>query len=161
MHETRVIGIDPGLVHTGCVELLFQPEHKHLTVRAEPIAGPDTDAVLSFIHAGSGPRAHIFIEDYNPRSNFNTDKRMMAAVSEMVKSTGGKRINNTGVKKVVRREVMNLLHLWSFSQVTHHMDLRSAGYILVYGMLKDELLNRVLFDLLVDHINGNTWTVKS
>ena len=34
---------------------------------------------------------------------------------------------------------------------------QAAARILVYGMLKDPALNRVLFDFVQDHLDGNPW----
>jgi hypothetical protein len=67
---------------------------------------------------------------------------------------------NTGVKKIVKRPLMELLGVWSFATGTHHQDLRSAARIALYGMLKHEPLNRLLSDVVRDHLRGEDWDVR-
>ena len=86
---------------------------------------------------------------------------MVTAVSEMRKATGGKVLLNEGVKKVIRPELMKLLHVWLFSTKTHHQDLRAAARIGLFGMVKDEHLNRVLADIVRDHLDGCDWKVTA
>lgn len=54
---------------------------------------------------------------------------------------------------------MNLLGVWKFSTVTHHQDLRSAARIALFGMLKNEETNRLLADVVADHLKGSDWDV--
>ena len=165
---THVVGVDPGLVHTGVVRLVFNSAEKNLAIEHAAIEGKDhtsqawdwiTDAggVSKVKDFGHDP--YIFIEDYNPRSAFNTDKRMGDLVRDMKAGLGGTLLLNTGVKKVVRRELMEVLGVWKFSTPTHHQDLRSAARIALYGMLKNDDLNAVVTSVLVDHINEQPWYV--
>lgn len=156
----HVVGVDPGLVHTGVVSLLFERAQRKLHVESVPIVGPDAGATQAFIEI-AGPPGSVFIEDYKPRSHFSTDARMTEAVRDMRAATGGVVLNNTGVKKVVRQPLMELLGVWKFSTVTHHQDLRSAARIALLGMLKDPHMNRLLFDVVLDHIEGRTWRVHT
>lgn len=168
MSVTHVVGVDPGLVHTGVVELIFNTDHKLISVTHEAVAGPDAQAVNDFVtqpvvdpDLWGGGTPHIFIEKYQPRSNFGSDLRMVAAVSEMHKGLPGSQVLlNTGVKKIVRRPLMELLGVWRFATTTHHQDLRSAARIAIYGMLKDESLNRLIADIVRDHLEGRTWDVR-
>jgi hypothetical protein len=167
MSVTHVVGIDPGLVHTGCVLMTFAPEYRTIVTSHEAIAGPDTAAVNDFItqpmpHAVTwgGGLPHVFIEDYRPRSNLATDKRMLEAVREMRKATGGLVLNNAGVKKVVKRPLLELLGMWRFTTVTHHQDLRSAARIAVLGMLKDPFMNQLLADVVLAHVEGKPWSIQ-
>lgn len=158
MQATHVVGVDPGLVHTGMVSLLFRHDTHEILMLDRVIPGPDAAATKAAVPL-HGAQPEIFIEDYNPRSNFNTDKRMGEAVTNMRRVLNGTAVNNTGVKKVVRRQLMELLGCWKFSTTTHHQDLRSAAYIALYGMLKDEQLNKVLTAVVTDHLAGRTWRV--
>ncbi len=160
MQCTHIVGIDPGLVHTGVVRMVFEPGSKKVYVSHEAIVGLDTAGVQQWIEDLPAGDPIIFIEGYRPRGNLHGDNRMVAAVSEMRAATGGTVLNNTGVKKVVRRPLMELLGVWSFSTVTHHQDLRSAARIALLGMLKDDDLNSLLADVVSDHINGRTWHVE-
>lgn len=158
MPVTFVVGIDPGLVHTGVVVMQFDRDNKTVVVQPHVIAGPDAQATAAAIN---NPKAHVFIEGYRPRSNFGTDQNMVTAVADIKRATHGNVLNNTGVKRVVKQELMELLGVWRFSAVTHHQDLRSAARIALLGMLKDDHLNQLLFELVTDHLDGRTWDVHS
>lgn len=167
MTVTHVLGVDPGLVHTGCVSLAFFPKMGEVHVCHEAVAGPNAAAVNQFpadawsrlpYNIGYVPPA-IFIEAYRPRSAFNTDARMGEAVSRIRAATRGTVLDNTGVKKVVKQPLMELLGCWKFSTVTHHQDLRSAARIALLGMLKDDDMNRLIADVVRDHLAGKTWQV--
>lgn len=161
MSVTHVIGIDPGLVHTGVVGLYFFSDRREVRVRHEAVSGPNTQAVKEWIAKAPGPPARVFIEKYQPRSNLAGDSRMVTAVSEMHKALpGSKVLLNTGVKQVVRKPLMELLGVWSFSTVTNHQDLRSAARIAIYGMLKDESLNHTLTEVVTGHVDGRSWHVS-
>lgn len=160
MSVTHIVGVDPGLVHTGVVRLVFRPERKEIWICHEAIVGPDAAAVAKWVRAEAREAPPtIYIEGYRPRSNLNSDARMVAAVSEIRKATGGEVLQNMGVKKVVKKSLMELLGVWSFSTVTHHQDLRSAARIALLGMLKNEETNRLLADVVKDHLLGGDWDV--
>lgn len=166
MSVTHVVGVDPGLVHTGVVSLVFTPADRKIFVAHEAVAGLDGQAVNLAIannwHSslGSYVKPDIYIEGYRPRSNLNSDKRMVEGVAK-IKATlpGSTVLLNTGVKKVVKKDLMELLGVWSFSTVTHHQDLRSAARIALLGMLKDEEMNRLIADIVRDHLKGRDWHV--
>jgi len=160
---THVVGVDPGLVHTGCVRMVFVPLARTILVEHLVVVGPDAVAVRDWARGPQpyGVPRQIYIEDYKPRHHYAPDMQMVAAVSEMRKVVAGHLLMNTGVKKVVRRQLMDLLGVWSFSTVTHHQDLRSAARIGIYGMLKHAVMNELLADVVADHLKGRTWQVKS
>lgn len=156
MSVTHVVGVDPGLVHTGVVYMAFDAGQRIIEVDHEAVAGLNEARVQQF-YAATQP--HIFIEAYRPRSNLNSDKRMVEGVARIRAATKGKVLNNTGVKTVVKKSLMELLGVWSFSTTTHHQDLRSAARIALLGMMKDETMNRLLADIVRDHIAGRDWRV--
>lgn len=156
MSVTHVAGIDPGLVHTGVVYMAFDHGQHIIEVDHEAVAGFDTTRIKQFL---GSTRPHIFIEGYRPRSNLNSDKRMVEGVAKIRAATGGIVLNNTGVKSVVKKPLMQLLGVWSFSTKTHHQDLRSAARIALLGMMKDEDMNRLLADIVRDHLAGSDWRV--
>lgn len=169
MSVTHVVGIDPGLVHTGVVELVFSSDHKSVHVTTEAVTGKDhAKQVKDFITRPvtdpdfwGGEQPAIFIEKYQPRSNLNTDAAMTKLLVELKQALPGSQVLlNTGVKKVVRKPLMELLKIWSFSTVTNHQDLRSAGRIAIYGMLKDEALNRLISDVVLAELKGRPWDVR-
>jgi len=166
MSVTHVAGVDPGLVHTGAVRLEFFPEEKAIEIGHQAISGAKPEdharAAEQWIFSDiDRPRPHIFIEKYQPRGHLNSDAKMAATVHEIKAALPSATVLlNTGVKKVVRRPLMELLGVWSFTTVTHHQDLRSAARIAVLGMLKSDVHNRLLADVVRDHLKGATWDVR-
>lgn len=160
MNDTHVVGIDPGLVHTGLVRMVFRPASRSIWLDHEAIAGPDSVAAEEWIFNNVYAEApDIWVEGYRPRSNLNTDQRMVNAVKEFNTLPGAKVLLNYGVKRVVKQPLMELLGVWRFTTVTHHDDLRSAARIALLGMLKDREQNALLTAIVKDHLNGRTWRV--
>jgi hypothetical protein len=162
------VGIDPGLVHTGVVSLMFVPDQCLVEIDHEVVLGPDATAATMWAMGRRQRKLQwyfvppkVFIEGYRPRGNFGTNTEMVKAVQEFRAATKGQVLDNTGVKKVVRRGLLELLGCWKFPTPTNHDDLRSAALIAVLGMLKDEQMNRLLADIVRDHLDGATWTVRT
>lgn len=158
MAITTVIGIDPGLVHTGVVRLEIDTGARTLSIMALPVVnsgGPDahTIEVLKAAYQTTGGRAvtMIFIEAYRPRgNNYGTDapmRELMASLTSGLPSPK-KVIDNTGSRRVIKPALLKLLGLNEFP-TTHHQDLEAAARILVYGMLKDPDLNELIADVVV------------
>jgi hypothetical protein len=84
---------------------------------------------------------------------------MTEAVTNFQRETRGTVLLNTGVKKTIKRPLMELLGCWAFTTTTHHQDLRSAARIALYGMVKNDTLNQVLYSVVRDHLEGRTWHV--
>ena len=164
MKPTLVEGVDPGLVHTGVVSMLFVPEVRKIVVSHHLVLGPDERQVANWLRSqrpAAIPPARTFIEAYNPRAKFNNDKQMVEALQRFRKELPRATVlNNTGVKKVVKRPLMELLGVWKFSTSTNHQDLRSAARIALLGMLKDPETNSLVTDIVVDFINGKDWYVE-
>lgn len=162
MVSVQLIGIDPGLVHTGCVSIVLVPHLDAFQLRSHVVAGLDVQQTKHWVEATQalmhGVQSEVFIEAYRPRSHFDSDAAMGAAVKEMKQALpGSQTLLNTGVKKIVTPELMKAMNIWSFSQRTNHQDLRSAARIAVYGGLKDPEINPVITKLVLDHLDGNTW----
>jgi hypothetical protein len=164
MYNPIVIGVDPGLVHTGIVMLEFEHELRQLTVDHRVIDGLDAPAaalaVMDMTGHDSFATLDTFIEWYRPRSGFSVDERMVQANNDFRAALHGKLLRNTGVKKVVTQELMQLCHLWSFGTRTHHQDLRSAARIALLGMMLDPALNKVLYTYTTDTTDGRDWNVR-
>lgn len=158
--DTHIVGIDPGIVHTGVVSLRFLPKMREVHVKDHVTLGPDPVDVGDWVVANchDGLRPTIYIEGFRARSNFGHDQEMQVAVAAMRTATGGKVLDNTGIKKVVKRPVLELLGVWKFSTPTNHDDLRSAARIAVLGMLKHH--NELLADVVRDHLDGRPWDVR-
>ena len=140
MSLLHVVGIDPGLVHTGVVCIRLNTSNLVLSSTHELFIGPDVQAVKQWVWQIDHPV--VFIEKYRARSHFGTDERMVKAEAEfkraMQKAT---LLDNTGVLKIVTQDLLELLGLWKFATPTHHQDLRSAARIAVLGMLRDPEMN--------------------
>lgn len=166
---TVVIGVDPGVVHTGIVTLEFRPAYntillQHGTVAGQQSAADTVDEVCSWIDRMEGWDSvdHLFVEKYIDRGNtFDTDSWMRTFESEMRRQAKHlvELIDNTGSKKVIRPRLLKLLGVLRFSQVTHHQDLEAAARILVYGMLKDPGLNTLLYNVVHDELAGKPWVM--
>lgn len=163
MNVSRFVGIDPGLVHTGCVVLTLLPDKRLIHVHSHVVVGPREQQVKDYLDPffnDNLPMDLVTIEGYRRRSNFGTDPEMTAAIQRFKQALPKAQVlDNMGVKKVVTQELMELLGVWKFQQKTHHQDLRSAARIGIFGALKDERLNAVLSEVVADHLAGNSWRV--
>lgn len=158
---THVVGVDPGLVHTGVVSLLFRPDDKSITRCFFVVDGPDADAVQFWVGATHRfVQPTVFIEKYVPRQRLGTDERMVKAEAAFKQALPkAVLVRNTGAKQIVSQQVMQMLNVWSFGVTTHHQDLRSAARIMLYGMMKDPQLNELLADVIRDWLDGCSWKI--
>jgi hypothetical protein len=133
---------------------------RQIVVEHEVHAGCSALQIKNAVFRNAHP-TRVFIEDYRSRGNvYNTDAKMREAVSKLRAAMPNATVlDNTGVKQVVHRELMELVGCWKFSTPTHHQDLRSAARIALYGMLKDQELNRLLSDVVKAHLDGEPWKV--
>lgn len=157
-HGTHIIGIDPGIIHTGVVSALFLPDLREVRVQHEVILGLDGPACRRWIEDQVPIRqVSTYVEGFRSRSNLGHDAGMIRGVADIRSCVHGKVLDNTGIKKVVKRPVLEALGIWKFSTPTNHDDLRSAARILVLGMLKEH--NELLADVVRDHLDGRSWRV--
>ena len=163
MTLVTVIGIDPGLVNTGVVVLRADTRHRHLNVEHFVIDGANhaRQVVELLDELGYGDK-HVFIEAFRERGNqYAQDKTMrelMAAFrSVLPKATV---LDNMGVKKIVTTGTLGIFGMDNFP-TTHHRDLESAARILLLGMLKDDKLNKVVYEIVSDYVHHQPWSVMS
>ena len=169
--DALIIGIDPGIVHTGIVAYgicTHEPPKIPMIYRVIDTedADPDdrvkriTDGVSRFLedmlqglayqsYATEETPMLIFIEDYRSRASSNKpDAQMREIVSALRRLLPlANVVDNTGSKKIARPELMRSLGLNTF-RATHHQDLQAASRIMIYGALKQEHLNALLAELL-------------
>jgi hypothetical protein len=157
----HIVGIDPGLVDTGCVSLVFRPNLRSISVEHGVIAGTNAQAVKDWVFHPSKPATkHIFIEAYRPRMKLDSDKRMVEMEQELRKVLpDAKVLPNMGIKRVIPQSLMEVFGVWSWPTVTHHQDLRSAARIALLGMVKEPRLNAIMADVVRDHLEGRPWNV--
>jgi len=163
LYNPTVIGVDPGLVHTGIVMLDFNIDQRELVVDHRLVDGLDSALARGQVEVMTPTKVYstlvTFIEKYSPRSGFGVDEQMVQANADFKRDLDGWLLRNTGVKKVVTQELMELCHCWRFPTSTHHQDLRSAARIALLGMMLDDTLNQVLYTYATDSIDGRTWNV--
>jgi len=157
----HVFGVDPGIVDTGCVAMLFRPAHRTLLVEHSVIAGDDAQQVSDWIRGAGCPGPKwTFIEKYEPRLKLDSDQRMVQAEANLRHALAdAKFLSNRGVKRVIPQSLMEVFGCWSWPTVTHHQDLRSAARIALLGMAKDPRLNAIMADVVRDHLEGRPWRV--
>lgn len=159
MTIVQIIGVDPGIVDTGCVRLHIDTIDRTITTSYGVIDGLDEDAVWGWSKEQQ-PTARVFVERYEPRLKLNSDVRMTAFQTRLRRTLPrAEFISNVGSKAIVKPGVMQLLGLWKFGTGTHHQDLKAAARIALLGMIKDEVLNRILADIVKDAIDGEPWTI--
>ena len=154
MSIITLIGIDPGIVDTGAVTFILDTEHLVLIVSAGKLPGSDPAPIEEYVKLNTRDQTFTFVEAYRDRGTvFNTHGTMRQIEAALRRSLPGVQIlDNTGVKKVVTKSLMQLLGCWDFPTVTHHQDLRSAARIALYGALKDPELNSFLTQIVMKHL---------
>lgn len=157
----HIVGIDPGLVDTGVVSLTFRPTLGALNIEHEVVAGTDATIVADWVKTPGQPKAtNIFVEKYRPRQRLDTDVRMVQCEQDLKRALpDAVFLQNMGIKNVISQQLMEALGVWRWPTTTHHQDLRSAARIALLGMVKDPRLNRMLADVVRDHLEGKPWTV--
>jgi hypothetical protein len=154
----HVIGVDPGLVHTGVVSLLFKSLTAELVIRHTLVTGPDAVAVAAWIK--TLPLGKVYVEQYRPRQNLSSDVRMVQAEQDLRHALKGPTfLPNMGIKRVITEDLMRLLEVWRFPTSTHHQDLRSAARIALLGMVKDVEMNAILADAVLAQMDRQPWTI--
>ena len=144
----QVFGIDPGIVHTGLVELNWDFHNQELRITARSVDGVTEQSVIELrrcIQRRVWRKSNIIVEEYRPKSHFSSDTKMVEGQAMLkLHLPSAKIINNSGVKSIVTKELLQLLDLYDWSTTTHHNDLRSAARIALLAMLRDERANNRL-----------------
>lgn len=163
MSIVTVTGIDPGLVNTGVVVLRADTRRKHLDVEHFVIDGANhaRQVVELLDELGYGDK-HVFIEAFRERGNQYIQDAAMRELMADFRSVLPKAtvLDNMGVKKIVSAETLRIFGITNFP-TTHHRDLESAGRILLLGMLKDDALNKVVYQIVSDYVHHRPWSVMS
>ena len=164
MTLVTVIGIDPGLVNTGVVVLRANTRQHHLNVEHFVIDGKVNHAaqVAELLDDLGYSTKHVFIEGFRERGNQYAQDKAMRELMTNFRSVLPKAVvlDNMGVKKIVPAETLGIFGMDNFP-TTHHRDLESAARILLYGMLKDDKLNEVVYSIVSDYVHHRPWSVMS
>ena len=160
MNIITLIGVDPGLVHTGVVAMHFDIVRRVYIVEYAIIRGDDVQSTLEAVEdfRTRTKNNHVYIEKYRGRAtNFKENADMIKLEIALHKEIPkAKLIDNTGVKKVITTELMKLLGVWDFP-TTNHRDLQAAARIALYGAAKDEELNTLLAGFTLSEVDGDPW----
>ena len=152
--KIEIVGIDPGLVHTGLVHMMLDTEADTLSHTEVLYDGMPEEEIAGYVR-GLPALAHVYMEAYRTRSAWSSDPEMQAGIARIKKAAPRVEIvTNMGVKKVVTNELMKLLGVYAFSQKSHHQDLRSAARIGLMGALKVEPFNRALYKIATTKLEG-------
>lgn len=155
--DLRVIGVDPGLVHTGLVHIQLDGGHRCWSIDHALVRGLDHKAIAQWCEEHDHDA--VFIEAYKPRSHFNTDSRLTEGIHKMraviPKSSS---LDNSGSQTVITNRLMQDLGLWKFSTPSHHQDLRSAARIALFGVVKNAQWNPLLAQFVLDGLDGQPWS---
>ena len=164
MTLVTVIGSDPGLVNTGVVVLRANTRQHHLNVEHFVIDGKVNHAkqVAELLDSLGYSTKHVFIEAFRERGNQYAQDKAMRELMADFRAVLPKALvlDNMGVKKIVPTEILGIFGMDNFP-TTHHRDLESAARILIYGMLKDDKLNVVVYEIVSDYVHLRPWSVMS
>ena len=148
---TTLVGIDPGVIHTGIIVSKINPhvkEVKNSTFLMEGCPVMDIRDILRNFQSTA-----TFIEGYRPRSNLHHDRQMQEFVSYLnFHLQNSIALDNMDSKNVVKNDLLKLFKLYSFSTRSHHQDLRSAARIMLFGALKQNDTNALIADVVRDTI---------
>lgn len=159
--KTTIVGIDPGLVHTGCVAITFDQSSRTISTVYTVVNGLAVNEVLDWLRT-LPPVGIVYIEDYKPRSHFDTDSKMMAGVHKLHLAIPKSILkDNAGVEKIVKPALLELVGAHNFLVRTNHQDLQSAARVLLLGMLGNPDQREILNRLLEDTMLGVFWKVEA
>jgi hypothetical protein len=155
-----LIGVDPGLVHSGVVAISLDTEARTIEVRHDVIQGPDAVKIHESVDRFTAGRTKCWIEQYRDRGTaFQAHGKMREFETLIQREIGwAVLLQNMGSKKIVRKPLMVALHAYKFP-TTNHQDLQAAARIAIFGALKNDELNGVITDVVMDHIDGRPWTL--
>jgi hypothetical protein len=159
----HITGIDPGLVHTGVVSMMFDSGFRELVIESlviEYAEFSNPDIIWDWLRPRHAPRHEVYVEKFVPRPGMNTSPAMLE-LEHLIKDSIplAQMVRNMGVKQVITPQVMTKLNVWTFAKSTNHQDLRSAARIGLFGMSKDDDLNALLAELLMADVDGQPWNI--
>ena len=148
---TTLVGIDPGVIHTGIIVSKINPHVKEVTNSTFLMEGCPVMDIRDILR--NFRSTATFIEGYRPRSNLHHDRQMQKFVSDLnVHLQNSIALDNMDSKNVVKNDLLKLFKLYSFSTRSHHQDLRSAARIMLFGALKQDDTNALIADVVRDTI---------
>ncbi|QNN98056.1 hypothetical protein SEA_FEDE_8 [Microbacterium phage Fede] len=178
--KLTLLGVDPGIRDTGAVALVLDFDNRKWNVVAKAWHGVTTnhgfnvvtdeeflDEIAEFEQnlRGNGP---LFsgVEAYRQRGmDVRQDQQMINLVQDIRATVRGcKIVDNTGIKKVVTRDMLKLFGVARFRQATNHADLVSAARVALMRGIAEDGTNPLLSDFIHDNavaMGERTWSLES
>lgn len=172
-------GIDPGIVDTGMVSMVFDFSAKTLTNTGRTWTGVATRRGHSLhvspvfltqilkVTEGDNPKKgdysrYTYIEGFRNRGrDSHQDQTMTVLVQSIQRQLAGSRvIDNTGIRKVVTRDLLQLFEVSRWPR-TNHSDLLSASRVALKGALEDPELNQLIASVVMEQHERETWEIKT
>lgn len=161
MSHYTLVGVDPGLVHTGVVGIRLDVVPRTIRVLHEIVPGDFVHGVqVAVLSVGGNAHEQGWIEQYRDRGTvFSTHSDMRAFEVKLNAALPGYKLqSNSGAKKLISNKLMRVLGCGKFP-TTNHRDLEAAARIAILGAMKRPDLNEILATVVRDHLDGSPWTV--
>ncbi len=162
MAHVSTVGIDPGIIHTGCVDYQIDTVRHRILVTYKVFSGVQVEEIADHV----GTPGALFIEDYNPGNYQREDKKMSEALGKLKlvfpESDSVRYVDNAGINTLIPKTVLAVFGSDVFPVSTHHNDLVSAGKIALLGMLQDKHdrgYRQLISDIVGSFLAGKPWGV--
>ncbi|QYC53778.1 hypothetical protein SEA_EUGENEKRABS_8 [Microbacterium phage EugeneKrabs] len=171
-----LVGIDPGIVDTALAVISLNFESKTIDIYSKVWTSvtrrennkPVVDAAfLNMIDATirsfrvQDAAVFIGIEGYRQRGmNVWQDQAMLALIDHLEERiTFSEIIDNVGMKQIVPRPLLKLFHVARFPKSSNHADRVSAARVALRRGIKDENINKLLSDYVLDNTEDEPWSL--
>jgi hypothetical protein len=164
--KITLIGIDPGIIDSGIVAIRLDfstmswsvrsEVWTNVTYRSERVSYTQPwflDALKRFIAQEKelAQQVHVGVENFRARGrDQRQDEKMRNLIQDIVRATGAKNVDNTGIKKIVKEATMRLFRVTRFPSSDNHADRKSAARVALRLGIEDPVLNRYLSMFMYD-----------
>ncbi|WVX89546.1 RuvC-like resolvase [Microbacterium phage HitchHiker] len=176
--KLQLIGVDPGIVDTALTCLSLDMEDHTIGVysrvwsnvtRRENNTPVIDRGFLSEIATNVGdwyvksPATFVGIEGYRQRGlNMYQDQAMLALVDRLEERLRPVEvIDNVGMKQIVPVPLLKLFHVSRFPKASNHADRVSAARVALRRGIKNDDINKLLGDYVLDNTEGREWSLVS
>ena len=174
-----LIGVDPGIRDTAATAISLEFHRRHFTVQSQLWSNVTlrqdrkiivdktffpslTDFVLQYKTPGNV--AFMGVEGYRPRGvNGEQDQAMMHLVQAISDTCGAPIVDNTGIKKIVTEDTLQLFRCGKFKSGGFHSDRKSAARVALAHGYKIDTVNPLLAHFMMDNLleGGEKWSFAS
>ncbi|QKY80366.1 hypothetical protein SEA_PABST_8 [Microbacterium phage Pabst] len=176
--DLQLIGVDPGIRDTALTCLSLDMYNNELSVYSRVWSDvtrrennkPVIDA--GFMNEIEHDVARIYersagtfvgIEGYRQRGmNIYQDQAMLALVDRLEEQLQPAEVlDNVGMKQIVPVPLLRLFHVARFPKASNHADRVSAARVALRRGIKNDDINKLLSDYVLDNTEGNEWSLVS